>query len=93
MSENATDLVYGLELGPLPDSHIPLEAIVIIKVLDDDGEPTLVIRQAGAITDWERIGMLSAALDIVKEQTADTWRRDLEDDDGDAADASDDDPE
>jgi hypothetical protein len=66
--------VYGLDIGPLGDGYIPLEAICIVKALDDDGDPTLVIRHAGNLNNWERVGMLSAALDIAKEQTAANWR-------------------
>lgn len=77
------EAVYGLEVGPLGDGYIPLEAIVIVKALDDAGDSTLVIRHAGQMNDWERVGMLSAALDIAKEQTARSWRFDSEDDEPD----------
>ncbi len=73
--------VYGLDLDPLGDGYIPLEAICIVKALDEDGDPTLVIRHAGNLNDWERVGMLSSALDIAKEQTAASWRSDQGDDD------------
>jgi len=80
---SATD-IYGLELGPLGEGYIPLEAICIVKALDADGDMTLVIRHAGAINDWERIGMLTAALDIAKDQTKMSWSSD--DDEEDEAD-------
>lgn len=72
--------VYGLDLGPLGDGYIPLEAIAIVKALDGDGDPTLVIRHARNLNDWERVGMLSTALDVAKEQTA-SWRPDAKEDD------------
>lgn len=78
--------VYGLDASPLPDGYIPLEAVVIIKTLNDAGESSLVIRHAGEITDWERMGMLTAALDVVKEQTVASWAgQDDDDDEPDAA--------
>jgi hypothetical protein len=76
--------VYGLKLKPLGDGYIPLEAVCIVKALDGDGDPTLVVRHAGNLNDWERVGMLAAALDIAKEQTAASWRGDPDEEDDDA---------
>jgi hypothetical protein len=83
-----SETIFGLNVEPMDEGYIPLEAICIIKALDDGGEPTLVVRHAGEINDWERVGMLSAALDVAKDQTVASWRPDSSDEDEDDGDPS-----
>jgi len=58
----------------LPDRFTPVEAVAIIKCLDEDGDPALVLRTTEGLTGWEAVGMLTAALD--------TQRSDLREDFG-----------
>lgn len=80
--------VFGLDLPPLEPEHIPLEAVVLIKCLDEDGEPTIEIRSTDGLNSWDRIGMLTVALDVTREQAASCWRPTDDDDDDDDDDES-----
>lgn len=64
-------MIFGLEpVKSLPPNYTPLEAVAIVKCLDEDGDLALSIRTTGGLTIWELVGMLTAA--------ADTARRDCE---------------
>lgn len=79
---DVTPTAFGLELKPLDDDFIPLEAVVLLKCLAENGEPTIEIRSTDALNSWDRIGMLTVALDVTREQAASCWRpHDPEDDD------------
>lgn len=52
--------VFGVHLDDLPEGCTPLEAIVIVKALDEDGAVCLYPRQSEALSHWEAIGMLRA---------------------------------
>ena len=54
-------LIYGLEAEALPDGVTPLEAIAVVKCLDQHGEVELWTRTTGALNAWERLGMLEIA--------------------------------
>lgn len=55
--------LYNIDIPDLPADHIPLDAIVVVKALDNDGDPCVLIRHTAGINWWERIGMLQITLD------------------------------
>lgn len=65
MDENvwvlAGDLLGTLELEEMPESVTPLDAIVFVKALDEDGEVTWFTRMTRTINNIELIGMLEVA--------------------------------
>lgn len=48
-------------ISPPPDSWVAIEQIAVLKCIDDEGEPALVIRSSDGLTTWEALGMLEAA--------------------------------
>lgn len=75
MTEEANNpTAFGLEVTPLPEGCIPLEAVVLIRCLDEDGDPTIEIRSTDGLASWDRIGMLTVALDVTRESAAACWR-------------------
>ena len=76
MSDEATNTptAFGLELEPLDPDAIPLDAIVIVKCLDADGDTTIDIRSTDGLMVWDRVGMLTVALEVAKRTAADCWR-------------------
>lgn len=56
--------VYGLEIEEMPEGWTPLEACVVLKCLDDEGEVALATRQTDALRVWDVVGMLEAALEV-----------------------------
>jgi len=47
----------------LPDGITPLEAVVSIKCIDDQGEVCLYSKKTSGITVWEAWGMLGYSMD------------------------------
>ena len=56
--------IYGLETQDLPDGYTALEAVCVIKCLDDEGRVTLMLRSTSGIMSWEGLGMHEAACEI-----------------------------
>lgn len=52
----------------IPEGFTPLEAVVVIKCLDEDGELALSVRTTSGLTSWESVGMLIAASDQARSQ-------------------------
>jgi hypothetical protein len=60
-------MIFGLEPEhPLPDNWTPIEAIAVIKCLDENGELALDVISTGGVTIWEALGMLNAAAVLQK---------------------------
>jgi hypothetical protein len=47
-----------------------IEAIGVIKCLDREGDPRLVLAATNTLNRWEAVGMLTAALDDVRDDLA-----------------------
>lgn len=55
-------MIFGLEPSvPLPDNIVPLEAIAIVKALDEDGDLVVYIRVTKSLKDMEALGLLDGA--------------------------------
>ena len=54
--------ICGLTVRPLPEGWTPLEAVAVVKCLDQDGRTALVVRATDGLCTWDRIGMLRAAV-------------------------------
>lgn len=74
-------MIFDLESGSLPDGWTPLEAIAVVKCLDEDGGVALSTRSTDGLTTWEGAGMLLAAMDTWREDLRDGFERDDEDPD------------
>lgn len=66
MSEDVTwasagDLLGTLELVSIPETCTPLEAIVLVKALDEDGSVTWFTRETESLTMFEPVGALNIA--------------------------------
>jgi hypothetical protein len=57
------NLCFNLEMTPLPRGYTPLECVSIVKCLDREGEPTILIRSTEGIMAWEAVGMLITGSD------------------------------
>lgn len=68
--------VYGLEMPGegLPEGWIPLEAVVVLKCLNDEGRATLYLNRSDGLTDFEQLGMLSAARRTTEDDCNAQWR-------------------
>lgn len=53
--------VLGVEVPELPAGYVPLEVVVLVRALAEDGRPALAVRYSEGITSWEAVRMLRAA--------------------------------
>lgn len=60
MTDNNT--IFGLEPdNTIEDNWTPLEAIAVVKCIDEDGTVRLSFRVTKTLSQWEAIGMLRTA--------------------------------
>lgn len=74
-------LIYGLDCAPLPDTYTPLEASVVVKCLDDEGDVVLVTRNTESLKIWDRVGMLTVALDMARKDATGAFVADDDEED------------
>ncbi len=56
-------MIFGLETSTpdLPENWTPLEAVAVIKCLDEEGLPSFCIRSTEGLSGWESFGLLELA--------------------------------
>ena len=60
-------IVYGVTLADIPEGATPIEAIVILKALDQDGEVCLYRRASEGLAPWDQIGLCQIVLDNMRD--------------------------
>ncbi len=65
--------LYGLEVHPLPQGWTPISAIVLVKCLDEDGEPTWAFRTTDGLNDEELLGTLTVRTDLLRRELVDSY--------------------
>ncbi len=71
-----TDTIYGMRAKPLVEGHTPLEAVAIVKTLDEEGDVSLSLKSTGGINTWEALGMTVAASATFIADLLEAWRED-----------------
>jgi hypothetical protein len=61
MSDANKPTVYGLEIEPLLPHAVPLEAVVVVRTLDAEGDVSIALRSTPGIYIWDKAGLLRAA--------------------------------
>lgn len=70
-------MIFGLETThKLPENWTPLEAVAVVKCLDENGELGFVIRSTATLSTWECYGLL----DLAAKSQANTVLSNIEDD-------------
>jgi hypothetical protein len=72
-------VIYGLETGPLPDNYTPLEAISVVKCLDDEGDVVLVNRCTDGLKVWDIVGLLTVTLDDARAAASESYVYEIDD--------------
>lgn len=55
-------MIFGLEPADnLPENWTPLDAVAVVKCLDEDGDLTFFISATQTLSDWECFGLLELA--------------------------------
>jgi hypothetical protein len=75
------DVLRNLSIHPLADGERAVSAFVIVKTVDQDGEPNWVSRRTGwnEPADEELIGVLTIQLDLERRDALAAWGGDDED--------------
>lgn len=60
------DVVGRLEVAPLPDGWQPIETALLIKCLDDEGNPAWAFRTTDGVNDEELLGTLIVRSDMLR---------------------------
>jgi hypothetical protein len=67
------DVLRGLAIDPVPESWTPLDAVCMVKCLNEDGRPMWAYRATGGINDEELLGALVMAIELLKSDMLSTW--------------------
>jgi hypothetical protein len=68
-----TDVLRGLELHPLEPGETALEAFVLIKVLDAQGDVSWSYRTTNRLNREELLGALVVQADVLRKELRDEW--------------------
>ena len=72
------DVLAGFEVHPLEPGETALEAFVLVKVLDSEGNPTWSYRTTNPLNREELLGALSIQVAILTKELRDEWNDDEE---------------
>lgn len=69
----AAEVLGDLSFFPLPTDWTPTGAILLIKCLDEDSEPTWAFRLDGDLNDEEITGVLAARAELALRVTVESY--------------------
>jgi hypothetical protein len=78
----AEAIVHGLTVRPLPENYTPLEAVVVLKCIDPDGDTCYITRYTPDVHSIEILGMLHAAIQLLNRDVVAQYIPDEGEDDG-----------
>lgn len=67
------DVLAGMELHPLEAGWTALEAFLLIKVLDDNGNPSWVYRTTHRLNREELLGALTVQIGLLERELLEEW--------------------
>ncbi len=73
------EVLNGLTLVPLDPGTVALECVVIVKTIDEDGDPSWSLRYSETISPVEIIGALDVMHSHQKLQFENNWQPDEDD--------------
>lgn len=65
--------MVGMGLHPLPTGWTPVEALVLVKCLDEEGGSAWVYRTTSPPNKEELLGALLVHTDLLRRELADEW--------------------
>ncbi len=74
------DVLKGLEIHPLEPGWTAIEALVLMKCLDDEGRVTWAFRTTHRLNREELLGALVVHTDVLRRELADEWLDDENED-------------
>ena len=67
------EVLPGLDVHPLPERWTPLEALILVKCLDEEGEPTWSYRTTQQLTREELLGALIVHVELLRRELVEEW--------------------
>ncbi|WP_051468288.1 hypothetical protein [Actinomadura oligospora] len=67
------EALTGLKVVPLPEGWTGLEAIVLVKCLDDKGHPSWSFRVTDGLNEEELLGALTVRTDMLRRDLLDSY--------------------
>lgn len=71
--------VFGLEIDDLDEGVTPIEVVVSLKGLDEDGRVILYERMSSGLSPWEAVGMLMTHADGLRQMLTASYESDDDD--------------
>jgi hypothetical protein len=71
-------VLSGLEIHPLEAGWTPIEALVVVKCLNENGEPTWSYRTTNKLNREELLGVLTIHADLIRRELLAEWEEDDE---------------
>lgn len=71
----------SFEVHPLPPGWTPLEGVVLVKCLDEDGRSSWAFRTTGGLNDEELLGVLTVRTELCRQEVVASYVGSDEDDD------------
>jgi hypothetical protein len=68
-----TEVLSGLEIHPLEPGETALEAFVLLKVLDAEGDTSWSYRTTNRLNREELLGALIVQTDVLRKELRDEW--------------------
>jgi hypothetical protein len=69
-------VLSGLWIHPLPEGWTPLEGIVLVKCLGEQGHPLWAFRTTGGINEEELLGALTVRTDLLRQELLEAFSDD-----------------
>ena len=70
------EVLRGITIHPLPEGWSPLEGIVLVKCLDEDGHPLWAFRTTAGLNDEELLGALTVRLELLRAELLEAFSAD-----------------
>ena len=73
------EVLVGMALAPLPSDWTPVEALVLIKCLDEEGSSTWCYRTTAPPNREELLGALVVQMELLRKELLEEWEEEEED--------------
>ena len=68
------EVMHGLRVHRLPRGWMPVAGIVLVKCLDEDGDPRWALRQTDLLNEEELLGALMVRTDLLRRDLVGDYR-------------------